>query len=433
MTLTKVYLPSVVAVTIAVCLPGSAIAADPSRFDPYAHPVAKRSVQDVTAQAPEATAAKSKKQTVAPAKKSETGPAPAAKSASKQVQKKSDGKAAPPAPAPSAPPAATVGSAAPAANGAAAATPAPEHAAKPPEQWSETEIAEAKARCDVLLKGVDFVAVPEEPVRAGSCGAPAAVKLITLGKSPEVSFSPPPVLTCEMVKALDDWMKGDLQKLAKTHFGAPVTRIETMSSYSCRNAYGRAKTRLSEHGLANAIDIGGFQTSATVTTRVLGNWGLTAREIKARDIAIAKAAEEKAAAERAAAAKAQQQAPQRQENSGNIGTATPELRLRLPGPMSAEKGLGLAPNHLGGPSEKAGPKPLDKSGDKSSAPPVIPGAAGITVKPELPPSRDQKFLRAAHTSACKYFGTVLGPEANFAHHNHFHLDMAPRKHSNFCE
>ena len=47
--------------------------------------------------------------------------------------------------------------------------------------------------------------------------------------------------------------------------------------------------------------------------------------------------------------------------------------------------------------------------------------------------RSARFLRAAHSSACRRFGTVLGPEANEAHRNHFHLDMAERKRSNYCE
>ena len=34
-----------------------------------------------------------------------------------------------------------------------------------------------------------------------------------------------------------------------------------MSSYSCRNAYGRAEGRLSEHGKVNALDIAGFVTA----------------------------------------------------------------------------------------------------------------------------------------------------------------------------
>ena len=37
-------------------------------------------------------------------------------------------------------------------------------------------------------------------------------------------------------------------------------------------------------------------------------------------------------------------------------------------------------------------------------------------------SRD--FLRALHKSACRRFGTVLGPDYNAAHYNHFHFDMS---------
>jgi hypothetical protein len=43
------------------------------------------------------------------------------------------------------------------------------------------------------------------------------------------------------------------------------------------------------------------------------------------------------------------------------------------------------------------------------------------------------FLRGAHRAACQIFGTVLGPEANSAHKNHFHVDMAERKHQAICE
>ncbi|MCF6199007.1 MAG: extensin family protein [Hyphomicrobiaceae bacterium] len=49
------------------------------------------------------------------------------------------------------------------------------------------------------------------------------------------------------------------------------------------------------------------------------------------------------------------------------------------------------------------------------------------------PDQDKaSFLHELHTSACKYFGTVLGPNANAAHKNHFHLDRAPRRRSNYC-
>ncbi len=37
------------------------------------------------------------------------------------------------------------------------------------------------------------------------------------------------------------------------------------------------------------------------------------------------------------------------------------------------------------------------------------------------------FLRDIHAGACEIFGTTLGPEANEAHRNHFHLDMTERR------
>jgi hypothetical protein len=41
----------------------------------------------------------------------------------------------------------------------------------------------------------------------------------------------------------------------------------------------------------------------------------------------------------------------------------------------------------------------------------------------------QQFLRVIHASACKRFGTVLGPDYNPAHHNHLHVELSG---SSFC-
>jgi hypothetical protein len=40
--------------------------------------------------------------------------------------------------------------------------------------------------------------------------------------------------------------------------------------------------------------------------------------------------------------------------------------------------------------------------------------------------RERAFLRDTHDGACKYFTTVLGPNYNRLHNNHFHLDLAYR-------
>jgi hypothetical protein len=303
--------------------------------------------------------------------------------------------------------------------------------------WSEQEVATATARCTQLLKGLDVVVAPAPAIREGGCGTPAPVELISLGKSPQVSFSPPVTVTCDMVAAMHQWVTKDIQPLAIKLLGAPIIRIDTMSSYSCRTAYGRTKSRLSEHGVANAIDIRAFLTAKAQTADLLADWGPTAREVTAQ-VAAARAASIKAEAERAAAL-----AKQGKPNAGPTIAApqtpatapalTQNEAIKLPRPtitvgpsgspalsfpgatgsVGISNAIGQPPSRLGGPKE---PNPV----------------ASANSDPVGARARSQ-FLRGIHASACKIFGTVLGPEANDAHKNHFHVDMAERKSGAFCE
>jgi hypothetical protein len=276
--------------------------------------------------------------------------------------------------------------------------------------WSQQDIEQAQARCAALLKGLHVVAVPEQPIREGvECGTAAPMKLVSVGKSPEVALSPPPIVTCDMIAALHRWFERDVQPLARKHLGAPVIRIETMSSYSCRNAYGRTGSRLSEHGKANALDIGAFVTARGQAAMVVADWGPTARQIAAQ------AAADKAEAEKAQAKSDTATQPAAAQVSSNPTVLRPGMAISIPGvtvlmpglPQDNSSSLGLAP-----PSRLGGPKP----------PPT-----GL-------PSGKMDFLRAVHRSACTLFNTVLGPEANNAHQNHFHVDMAERiKNTRICE
>ena len=299
----------------------------------------------------------------------------------------------------------------------------------PSDAFTATEIATAKAHCVAVLKGVDAVAVPEEPIRQGNCGTAAPVQLISIGRNPQVALNPPAIVTCDMVAALTTWVKNDLQPSARRHLGSPIAKIETMSSYSCRNAYGRKRANLSEHGRANALDIRSFITAAQVESDLLAHWGPTVRDVRSQ-VAAAKAAADKAAGERAiAAAKlpplrstvppgAAETIPNPGTTvAGAVGTmigSVPNLANRLPG-VKTDTGLGWTPpNRLGGP----------KAAEKAAA--VPPADGNVTGRTQ--------FLRDAHTSACKIFGTVLGPESNDAHKNHFHVDMADRPNGgHYCE
>jgi hypothetical protein len=290
-------------------------------------------------------------------------------------------------------------------------------------EWSPHEIELAQARCTILLKGLDVVAVHTAPWREGTeCGTPAPMKLISVGKGQQqVMLSPPVDLTCDMIVAMHKWVQQDLQPLARKHLGGPLARIDTMSSYSCRNAYGRAKSRLSEHGRVNALDIRAFVAARGQTASVVADWGMTAREIAAQ-AAADKAAEATAQTKTVvpAADKDKQMAtagtPRAVDrpvvaDPARIGIAIPGISIQMPGsrlPSDAGSVGLMQPNRLGGPKPQAEPNPAALNGKMD-------------------------FLRGAHRSACKIFGTVLGPEANNAHKNHFHVDMADRRGLIICE
>lgn len=291
-----------------------------------------------------------------------------------------------------------------------------------PATWSTAEIDAARARCTSLLEGIAAVAVAEPAFRRGACGAPAPIRLVSLGTSPEVALSPPALVTCDMALALSTWLERDIQPLARSHLGAEIVSIETMSDYACRNAYGRAKARLSEHSRANALDIRGFRTSKGETAALLSGWGMTARDARARV----------ASGTLGAFVTTVEAAPAME---GGGGAPMPDLAAGVFSEVFGAQGpsLGLAPldltpaaargepalSWLGGPGAAA--EGRDKLGGGS------PGGA-----PDAP-SRRAEFLRAAHRSACHIFGTVLGPEADSTHRNHIHVDMAARGSGSYCE
>src|SRR5262245_42694692 len=86
-------------------------------------------------------------------------------------------------------------------------TPSPKSETKdssepPPAVWSQQDIDEGRTHCAALLKDLDLVAVPADPIREGeACGSPAPMKLVSIGSHPPISFSTPPTLTCDMIAA----------------------------------------------------------------------------------------------------------------------------------------------------------------------------------------------------------------------------------------
>jgi hypothetical protein len=309
---------------------------------------------------------------------------------------------------------------------------------KPVTEWTQEKIDKELAACRETLSKIDAVAIPMQSFRKNKCGAAAPIQLISVGRSPEVVFSPPARVTCKLAGALHKWITDDLQKLAKKHLDAEIIKVEVMSDYSCRNAYGRKGGRLSEHALVNALDIRGFVTSSGKNARLLAHWGPTRRDIATEIAAAKKEAETRRAArddgDRHASAAGADVASASLEDKAGI---KPEDLVKTPkGKKKSVAKLAMANGQRGVtvtlPNAKK-PRMNTEARHRRNKGGARASVTKATVPLKKRVGRSGWFLREAHARGCKIFGTILGPEANHAHRNHFHVDMAPRRRSNFCE
>jgi len=148
-----------------------------------------------------------------------------------------------------------------------------------------------------------------------ACGAVHPFEVSALGNG-MVGLKPTATVQCAMVPALDSWTDDVVIPAAHAVYGLGVAQMKVLGSYSCRPMNNIPGADLSEHGHANAVDIGGFMLTNGYMVSVLNGWN---------------------------------------------------------------------------------------------------GSAA-----------DRRFLRMVHDGACRSFSTVLGPEANGYHRDHFHLDLLPR-------
>ena len=251
---------------------------------------------------------------------------------------------------------------------------------QPTVLWTQAEIDAAKAKCKELLTGdpLDYESLP--PIKEGICGTPAPVLLRAVGTDPKVAIEPPATMSCPMADVLGEWLRDTVQPEAKKLFGSTVVKIQNASSYVCRNRYGGANTPLSEHALANALDVSEFVLANGELITILEDWP------KVVEVPPPPEANPKRAT----------------EDKENVAASTQAVDGTKPAVTPAKA----------------------ESAAEPSPPPVA-------KEPEM--DREAQFVTFLHEDACRRFGTVLGPDANAAHKNHFHLDMKKRRHSSFCQ
>jgi hypothetical protein len=127
---------------------------------------------------------------------------------------------------------------------------------------SEDHPAEApSAPCtDLLASGfavVELTASVSGISGDALCGdvAPVRLSAVRLRDGGRVELRPAALARCEKALAFSQWVREDLANAVK-HAGGKLERIEIAASYSCRPRNNVSGARLSEHGIANAIDVG---------------------------------------------------------------------------------------------------------------------------------------------------------------------------------
>lgn len=140
--------------------------------------------------------------------------------------------------------------------------------------------------------------------------------VMSAADSGRVSLKPAATLRCTFIPTFDRWVRDVVEPETLRFYGVPVVEVKVLASYGCRPMNNISGSHLSEHGHANAIDIGGFVLANGMVITVKEGW------------------------------------------HGN--------------------------------------------------------------------ERDATFLRTVHNKSCNYFTTVLGPDYNHEHVDHFHLDLMRR-------
>ena len=122
-----------------------------------------------------------------------------------------------------------------------------------------------------LARGGATIAAIEDRELGPGCHIRDAVRLSGLG-----TMRLAPVTTrCEIALRMLVWARHDLTAAAARFLPSPVSEIDHLGSYSCRQIRGSSGfwgARMSQHATANAIDIAGFRLADGQRIRLSQHW-----------------------------------------------------------------------------------------------------------------------------------------------------------------
>ena len=135
-----------------------------------------------------------------------------------------------------------------------------EEQGKPAEQAEVPKPPEPSA-CRLALTETIAIAPSIPSIHGpGACGGDDLVRLeaVVVSPSQHVAVKPPAILRCTMATAIANWVREDAAPLAVT-LGSSLEAVDNYDSYECRGRNRIVGAKLSEHGLANALDVRGLK------------------------------------------------------------------------------------------------------------------------------------------------------------------------------
>jgi hypothetical protein len=150
--------------------------------------------------------------------------------------------------------------------GKAATKPAPKPRASGPRRIDAPPTAETR-QCLADLDGyaIQYRTLPGQDY-GGGCIVVGAVQLLDIG----VPVTGINAMRCPLARNFSNWVRFAVAPAARQMLGSDLIRIESYGTFNCRPIAGSG--RLSEHGLANAVDIATFVLADGRRVSVLNGW-----------------------------------------------------------------------------------------------------------------------------------------------------------------
>lgn len=131
---------------------------------------------------------------------------------------------------------------------------------------------------DLSREDVQYSPLPDRDY-GGGCVVIGAVQLLDIG----VPVSGLKSMRCGLARTFTAWVRNAVAPAAHQILGSNLVKVESYGTYACRGVIGRGSIgaqKLSEHGLANAVDVAGFDLADGRKVMIETGWNSSDPQVR---------------------------------------------------------------------------------------------------------------------------------------------------------